>query len=148
MPIDRIVGLRISGIKSHRRVRGDFTTGRKAQHANALRIEVPLFRPAAHQTQHPLGIFQGVDIDLVSRTRLPGQTVLQHEGCYATIGQPLGDRVPFVVDRQILMPTAGQYDDCRPVRRFFRWQVRRDRWMMDAGNPPHAAGFSDFLRAV
>src|SRR5947207_494162 len=83
---------------------GQFATGRKAHHADAIGIHAPFGSAAAHQPDGPLGIGKRGSLDGVGRASLACQPVLQDEARHATLTQPTGDVVALMVHPKGTVP--------------------------------------------
>ena len=94
---------------------GEFTASRKADEADALRIDGPFFGAGADDAHGSRGIGESVALHGVVGIGGAGEAVLEDEGGDAKVVEPVGDLPTFFVDDELGMASAGCDDDGRAI---------------------------------
>ena len=119
------------------------SAGGESEHADLVRIDVPLGGVQAHESHRPLRILQRrlrLRVDATVAVPLPRRprarhAVLQQHARDAVRRQPVADLGALEIDREDLIAAAGKDDDrgagVLPRRRIHR--ERRTRDVLDVG---------------
>ena len=131
--------------ETHAGERGQFSARRKADHADAGRVHAPFAGAASHQTQRALQVREGVGLDLISRSVLAREAVLQDEAGNAVVREPGGDVVAFVIHPEFAVSAARA--DHHPGPGVFPRRRKHDcdRWVMDSREDVFALIQAHFL---
>ena len=105
---DAVSRVRITGARRVGDHRRQLAAGGKPEETDALRIDVPLARAAAHQPDRALHIRKFVAFDRVRGSGLIREAVFEHECRHAVIFEPLPDAVAFMVHPEFAMPARRE----------------------------------------